>query len=99
MRPSMIEVAAELECIRFSSWGPTEENECLGSSFASEKSQGLAGRKVGMDSRRLVLPLRSSTTMVPLEEVTDSSPISVYDPWASEQSSPSGNSLLDNAIH
>ncbi|KAF5182592.1 Wall-associated receptor kinase-like [Thalictrum thalictroides] len=99
MRPSMIEVAAELERIRFSSWGPTEENECLGSSFASEKSQGLAGRKVGMDSRRLVLPLRSSTTMVPLEEVTNSSPISVYDPWGSEQSSPSGNSLLDNAIH
>ncbi|KAL5704981.1 non-specific serine/threonine protein kinase [Ranunculus cassubicifolius] len=98
MRPSMLEVAAELECIRLGSWGPSEENECLGSSFASEKSQSLSVKKMGIDSRRLVLPLRS-TIMVPLDEVEDSSPISVQDPWFSQQSSPSADSLLNNTIN
>ncbi|KAF9618097.1 hypothetical protein IFM89_000056 [Coptis chinensis] len=100
MRPSMVEVAAELECIRLSSWGPSEENECLASSpsVGSEKSQGFTLKKVGIDSRRLVLPLKG-TLMIPLEELKDSSPVSVQEIWYSEQSSPSSTSLLDNAIN
>lgn len=101
MRPSMKEVATELENIRLGLLGPLEENECLGSSFSSpsfssEKSQSLkAIHKGGIDSRRLVLSVRSNI-MIPLDELEDSSPMSVQEAWFSEQSSPSADSLLNN---
>ncbi|OVA05184.1 Protein kinase domain [Macleaya cordata] len=106
MRPSMMEVASELEYIRQSAWAPMADSVCASSSAASscstayddsEKPQGLTVKKV-VESQRLVVPERSSF-VTSIEEVKDSSPVSVHDPWFSEQSSPSSNSLLENAIN
>ncbi|CAL5373056.1 unnamed protein product [Camellia sinensis] len=108
MRPSMLEVADELEQIRLSGWSPMEENICMASSVAStcsspyngsEKSfGGLSVKKGGVGSRRLIVPQRLADCLASLEEVKDSSPVSVQDPWLSEQSSPSTNSLLGNVV-
>ncbi|KAK9164043.1 hypothetical protein Syun_004945 [Stephania yunnanensis] len=104
MRPSMMEVAAELEYIRRNV--SAEENLSIRSSSVSsspsngsEKLRGFLVKKGGgVDSRRLVVPQRSKCPVV-LDEIKDNSPISVQDPWFSEQSSPSTNSLLDNVIN
>lgn len=106
MRPSMMEVADELEQIRQSGWAPNEDNICMASSVASscsspyngsEKSIGgtILKKVVGVGSRRLVVPQRAAD----MQEVRDCSPVSVQDdPWLSEQSSPSTNSLLSNVV-
>lgn len=111
MRPSMMEVADELEQIRVSSWAPLEENICMGSSVGSscsspyngsEKSVGGTLMKAAVvGSRRLkVVPQRLVDCLASSKgDVKDSSPVSVQDPWLSEQSSPSANSLLGNVIH
>lgn len=108
MRPSMMEVAEELELIRRSSWAPMDENVYLESSVASfcsspyngsEKSLGgLSMNKAasGVGSQRLLIPQRLMDCLSSVEEVKDTSPVSVQDPWLSEQSSPSTNSLLNN---
>ncbi|PKI54329.1 hypothetical protein CRG98_025265 [Punica granatum] len=70
MRPSMMEVAEELEHIRLSGWAPMDENMCLESSVASFSSSpyngseksfgGLSMKKaaVGVGSQRLLIPQR-----------------------------------------
>ncbi|KAH6761778.1 Protein kinase superfamily protein [Perilla frutescens var. hirtella] len=111
MRPSMMEVADELEQIRLSGWAPMDENINMGSSVAStcsspylgsEKSFNVSTTKkttTGVGSRRLVVPQRAAAAGLPItEEVKNSSPVSVQDPWLSEQSSPSTNSLLSNVV-
>lgn len=109
MRPSMMEVADELEQIRLSGWAPMEDNINMGSSVAStcsspylgsEKSFNISMTKktTGVSSRRLVVPQRAAATLPATGEVKNSSPISVQDPWLSEQSSPSTNSLLSNVV-
>lgn len=108
MRPTMMEVADELEQIRLSGWAPMDENICMASSVAStcsspyngsEKSLGgTTIKKVGAGSRRLLVPQRPPDCLTTMEEVKDSSPVSVQDPWLSEQSSPSTNSLLANVM-
>ncbi|XP_043713302.1 wall-associated receptor kinase-like 14 [Telopea speciosissima] len=106
MRPSMMEVAAELERIRLSGWDPLEEGISVESSSAStcssphngsEKSLGVRIEKVRSGSRRLLVPQKGDSVLQ--IEVKDSSPVSVQDPWASGQSSPSTNSLLVHVIH
>ncbi|XP_058080285.1 wall-associated receptor kinase-like 14 [Magnolia sinica] len=88
MRPSMMEVAAELEQIRRSGWTHMEDD--LGSCDSSCSSPLNGSKK---------LPAMSKTTSMESRRlVKDLSPVSVEDPWFSEQSSPSSNSLLDNAI-
>ncbi|KAL0461498.1 UNVERIFIED_CONTAM: Wall-associated receptor kinase-like 14 [Sesamum latifolium] len=106
MRPSMMEVADELEQIRLSGWAPLDENIHMGSSVASSCSSPYQGseksintsttRKAGAGSRRLIVPQRAVTGVPITEEKKDSSPVSVQDAWLSEQSSPSTNSLLGN---
>ncbi|KAL2252310.1 UNVERIFIED_CONTAM: Wall-associated receptor kinase-like 14, partial [Sesamum indicum] len=106
MRPSMMEVADELEQIRLSGWAPLDENILMGSSVASSCSSPYQGsekslntsttRKAGAGSRRLIVPQRAVTAVPTTEEKKDSSPVSVQDAWLSEQSSPSTNSLLGN---
>ncbi|PIN02210.1 Serine/threonine protein kinase [Handroanthus impetiginosus] len=137
MRPSMMEVADELEQIRLSGWAPLEENICMGSPMASscsssylgsEKSMdtSTAAKKVGMASSCSSPYLGSeksmdtstaakkvgvgSTTLIFMqgtgnhrgltvkEEATNSSPVSVQDPWLSEQSTLSSNSLLGKVV-
>jgi hypothetical protein len=100
----MMEVAEELEQIRLSAWVPTMHMASPSSSshfsdHGSQKSLGVSvGKKAAVASRRLLVPQRTDS-LTSLEEVKDSSPVSVQDPWLSEQSSPSTNSLLDNVVH
>lgn len=85
MRPSMMEVADELEQIRLSGWAPMEENMHMGSSVAStccsspyqgsEKSFNISITKkttsmTGVGSRRLVVPQRAAAIAAALP-VTD----------------------------
>ncbi|KZV25243.1 wall-associated receptor kinase-like 14-like [Dorcoceras hygrometricum] len=103
MRPSMTEVADELEQIRISSWAPLEEHTHMGSSIASSCSSPHHGsersfrtsetiKKTGVASRRLIVPHREA------EEVKDCSPVSVQDCWLSSPNSPSTNTLLANVV-
>jgi serine/threonine protein kinase len=106
MRPSMMEVAEELEHIRRSGWATLEENICMASSAVSscssphngsERSFGGIG-KAGAGSQRSIVSEKVDVRLALMEEVKDSSPVSVHDPWLSEQSSPSTNSLLGNVV-
>ncbi|XP_021809483.1 wall-associated receptor kinase-like 14 [Prunus avium] len=109
MRPSMIEVAEELEYVRRSGWATMEENICMESSVASscsspyngsEKSLGsVMTKKASIRSQRSIASLRVDSSLATMEEDKDSSPVCVHDHWLSEQSSPSTNSLLGNAVH
>lgn len=107
MRPSMMEVAYELEQIRMTGWAPLEENIYMGSSVASscsspfngsDRSLGGASMKKVVGNRRIMVPQKTVDHLASLQESIDSSPVSVHDPWVSEQSSPSANSLLGNVI-
>ncbi|KAK9948746.1 hypothetical protein M0R45_004310 [Rubus argutus] len=108
MRPSMTEVAEELEHVRRSAWATMEENFGTTSSVASscsspyngsEKSLGsVMAKKTSIRSQRSIVSLRVDSSLAPMEEEKDTSPVSVHDPWLSEQSSPSTNSLLGNVV-
>ncbi|GFY86124.1 protein kinase superfamily protein [Actinidia rufa] len=100
MRPSMIEVAIMLEQIRLSRWANSEENitplsetsSCsLSSSNVSEKPLSVTIQKEELDGRDL-------SAKQSMDRVKDYFPISVQDSWLREQSSPSSNSLLGNAV-
>jgi serine/threonine protein kinase len=73
MRPTMMEVAEELEQLINS---------------GSEKL--IVGDSTMQNCRRLI------DYMPTILEIKDSSPVSVQDPWSSDSSSPSTNSLLSN---
>ncbi|KAL6574248.1 Wall-associated receptor kinase-like 14 [Orobanche hederae] len=97
MRPSMIEVASELEQMRMCKWMPNSEmigslgvSSSSSSSTLSEKPFNTAVKKHELGS----MGLFSSTDS--MDMVTDFSPGSVEDPWHSDQSSPSSNSLLNH---
>ncbi|XP_057974045.1 wall-associated receptor kinase-like 14 isoform X2 [Malania oleifera] len=111
MRPSMMEVAAELEHIRISRWAIVKENifaavspdssstsSCSSSSSASEKPLNVTVDKVGLESRSLFALQSGICCVNSMEREKDNSPVCVQDPWLSEQSSPSSNSLLSNAV-
>ncbi|KAF9668626.1 hypothetical protein SADUNF_Sadunf14G0023300 [Salix dunnii] len=106
MRPSMMEVAAELEQIMLTRWPPSEEinctasldsSPCSSSSNVSEKPLNLTVKKIETERRDLLVlqtqPRRKST-----EKVDHNSPVSVQDPCLSERSSPSSSSLLNNVL-
>ncbi|CAA3023470.1 wall-associated receptor kinase-like 14 [Olea europaea subsp. europaea] len=107
IRPSMTEVADELEQIRISSWAQLDENVCTGSSVAStcsslhngsELIENATVKKAGVGSQRLIVPQKASVDLAIMEE-NESSPVSVQDTRLSEQSSsPSTNSLLGNVV-
>lgn len=109
MRPSMTEVAEELEHVRLSGWAPIDENIGMGSSVSSSCASPFNGselsvggtniKKAGIGSRRVIVTQREVACLTTMEEVSDSSPVSVHDPWLSDQSSPSTNSLLGNITH
>ncbi|CAK7339472.1 unnamed protein product [Dovyalis caffra] len=105
MRPTMMEVAEELEQIRLSAWLPTmylaspSVSSCSSESGSQKSLSVSIGKKAGVASRRVLVPQRTTDCLTSLEEAKDSSPVSVQDPWLSEQSSPSTNSLLGNVAH
>lgn len=90
MRPSMMEVADELEQIRMSGWAPLEENIYLESSVASSclSSPYLGSHKSGTTFSIKKVVHSSSFP------ATDISPVSVQDSWLSQESSPPTNTLL-----
>ncbi|KAJ1381027.1 Serine/threonine-protein kinase, active site [Sesbania bispinosa] len=106
MRPTMIEVAEELEHIRRSGWATMEETICMASSVGSECSSfhngienlpsGISMERAGPRSETLIVPNKTDSFFQSMEEVKDSSPVSMHDTWSSGPSSPSTNSLLGN---
>ncbi|KAF3635370.1 putative INO80 complex subunit D-like [Capsicum annuum] len=96
MRPSMMEVAIELEQLRLSKWANSEDNitpTLEGSSIStisdvSEKPLNLSIKKQEMDIKTIFL----------MAKIKDYSPVSVQDPWNSEQSSPFCSSLLNHIV-
>ncbi|KAI4325830.1 hypothetical protein MLD38_031194 [Melastoma candidum] len=107
IRPSMIEVAEELNEIRLSGWAPLDENVIGASSVASTCSSAYNGsetisfsRKKLEGSKKLAVLQRGGTPGKEIEVTKmEHSPSSVQEPWLSEQSSPpSTTSLLCNAI-
>ncbi|XP_038701297.1 wall-associated receptor kinase-like 14 [Tripterygium wilfordii] len=101
MRPTMMEVAEELEQIRLSAWVPASPaaSSCSFSDHGSEASMGgMSVKESAVGNMRLVLLPRATECLHPLEEVKERSPVSVHNPWLSEQSSASTNSLLNNII-
>ncbi|OVA18604.1 Protein kinase domain [Macleaya cordata] len=108
-RPSMMEVAAELEHIRFSGCAPLkeEDNICIRSSLDSccsspcngnEKLQDVSVKKVVVEDLKLVVP-QIHSYVFSTEELRDCSPVSVQEIWLTDESSPSTNSLLFNVVH
>lgn len=108
MRPSMTEVAAELDQIRRSrSWGASasEENTCTPSSgvCSSSSSSNASERplnfnKAVLERRELLMvQIGAGDSFYSNQVLKDNSPISVQDAWLSEQSSPSSNSTLRNS--
>ncbi|TKY70520.1 Wall-associated receptor kinase 14 [Spatholobus suberectus] len=103
MRPTMMEVAEELEHIRLSGWATMEETvtaSSIGSTSSSprhgsEKSLSRI-KNAGQGSERLIVPQNTESFLHSME--VDSSPVSVHDRWSSRPSSPSSNSLLGNVI-
>ncbi|KAK4429113.1 Wall-associated receptor kinase-like 14 [Sesamum alatum] len=99
MRPSMMEVAIELEQIRLSKWTDSdtgivrssEASSRSSSSNLSDKPLNVTVKKHEFDSAGLF----SSATSL---DTTDFSPVSADDSWQSDQSSPSSNSLLNRVI-
>lgn len=95
MRPSMMEVAAELELISSSKLGTSEAINCTGN------SSEVCGRSASSSYRSekpLNVSVKTTGNVDSIERLKYNSPLSVQDPWLSEQSSPSSNSLLSNAI-
>ncbi|XP_020216487.1 wall-associated receptor kinase-like 14 [Cajanus cajan] len=104
MRPTMMEVAEELEHIRQSGWAAMEETvtaSSIGSTSSSPRhgsERSLSGiKKAGHGSERLIVSQKTECLLHSVE-VKDSSPVSVHDRWSSGPSSPSSNSLLGNVI-
>ena len=104
----MMEVAAELERITLSRWETLEEkystasssevSSSSSSSNISEKPLSVMIKKAGLESGELFVLQTEVGSINSMERVRDNSPISVQDPWLSEQSSPSSSSLLNNVI-
>ncbi|KAL9396632.1 hypothetical protein Peur_010885 [Populus x canadensis] len=105
-RPSMMEVAAELEQILLSRWASSEETNCAisldfspcsSSSNVSDKPLNSTVKKTEIERRGLFV-LQTQTSKKSTERANHNSPVSVQDPWLSEKSSPSSSNLLNNVI-
>ncbi|XP_030483705.2 wall-associated receptor kinase-like 14 [Cannabis sativa] len=95
MRPSMIEVAAELEQIRKTRWSCSEQNTCTASSeigsSSSSSSSNVSEKPFSINDVVLERSLDSNKLL------KVNSPVSVHLAWLSEQSSHSSNSMLRNS--
>ncbi|XP_060199551.1 wall-associated receptor kinase-like 14 [Lycium barbarum] len=96
MRPSMMEVAIELEQLRLSKWANTEDN-ITGSSEGSSISStsGVSEKPLNLSIKKQEMDIKA---IFSTEKIKDYSPVSVQDPWNSEQSSPSCSSLLNHIV-
>ncbi|CAH9060719.1 unnamed protein product [Cuscuta epithymum] len=81
MRPSMTEVADELDQMRVGSWEPVEGNICMTTSSSCTSRHNCSERSFcsSLNNKKVI---------------KESSPVSVRDPWASDENSPSADKLL-----
>lgn len=95
MRPSMMEVADELEQIRLSCWAPKDGDVIVPPPVELCSSPLMGGsdriQSAGKSKRLVLVSAR-------VEEKVNS-PVSVHDNWVSEQSTPSSSSLLGHSAH
>ncbi|XP_019437992.1 PREDICTED: wall-associated receptor kinase-like 14 isoform X2 [Lupinus angustifolius] len=114
MRPSMTEIATELEHLRLSNWSSfgdnnvttsTELSSCSTSSYQSEKPlKMIMEKKVEPEVKANKAYLRIQTGPVALKSLernNSASPVSMQDPeiWLSEQSSPSSYSFPSKSFN
>ncbi|KAL8143485.1 hypothetical protein V2J09_016517 [Rumex salicifolius] len=92
MRPSMPEVAEELESVRLSAWATSDDTGSPAASCCSSSERSFATLK-----KVIVFP-KEIHRLPSLEECKDGSPVSVQDAWLSANSSPSAHSLLEFVI-
>ncbi|KAL5210449.1 hypothetical protein ABZP36_006072 [Zizania latifolia] len=95
MRPSMAEVADELEQIQVSGWAPSTDDAAFmstTSSLCSSAPSRCTDKSWGTGKSRKLAAAKQET---PKGAAADS-PVSVQERWFSERSSPSSNSLLGN---
>ncbi|XP_039139632.1 wall-associated receptor kinase-like 14 isoform X2 [Dioscorea cayenensis subsp. rotundata] len=105
MRPSMMEVAEELDQIKLSGWAATDERNIFLSSSSSLCSasssiiniSSVTPKKCASASSNMSISVIDATVQQEVQVVD--SPVSVHDRWFSDQSSPSANSLLANVRH
>lgn len=104
MRPSMTEVASELEQLRLSRWTTlgdnncatsTELSSCSSSSNECEKPLSIATRNFGAKGKGHLKLQTGLINLKSLQRPNSNSPVSVQDQdlWLSEQSSPSSSSF------
>ncbi|CAN0922141.1 Wall-associated receptor kinase-like 14 [Linum grandiflorum] len=103
LRPSMTEVAAELEVIKMGQWGETGNLVIGGSSSSvsqcrSSSSTNDSERALSLNIERVELIQNQISGLKSAERLAKNySPVSVRDPWLSEQSSPGSNSFQNNS--
>ncbi|KAL7117179.1 hypothetical protein ACP275_03G056600 [Erythranthe tilingii] len=98
MRPSMMEVAVELELIRQSKWTSAEMMTMMSIMGSSRSmSSDLSDRPLNLTfNKREFDGVGTFSSKNSSDALTDFSPLSVEDSWQSDQSSsPSSNSLLN----
>ncbi|KAL3514578.1 hypothetical protein ACH5RR_027295 [Cinchona calisaya] len=106
MRPSMMEVAIELEQIRLVKWANSEVETITGLPASAEVSISSCSSSFSICKKPLNLIVDKPESNRGIVSVSgnsnsmerDYSPVSVQHPWPSEQSSPSSNSLLSHVI-
>ncbi|CAN6313535.1 unnamed protein product [Urochloa humidicola] len=110
MRPSMAEVADELDQVQRSGWAPSADDAAafmstsssicssVASARGTDRSWG-AGR-ISRTDRERAAANASSVVQDTAPKGTAESPVSVQERWFSDRSSPSSNSLLGNrSVH
>ncbi|KAM0886283.1 hypothetical protein ACQ4PT_029766 [Festuca glaucescens] len=103
IRPSMAEVADELEQIQVSGWAPSTDDPAFMSTTSSlcssAPSRGTDKPLAPDRSRREVMassPVNAVAAQGTVKGAVASSPVSVQERWFSDRSSPSSSSLLGN---
>ncbi|TVU47860.1 hypothetical protein EJB05_07474, partial [Eragrostis curvula] len=103
MRPSMAEVADELEQIQLSGWAPSADDAAFMSTTSSICSSAPSTRATdrswgtGRNRTETAAPAVNSVVVQETTKGAVESPVSVQERWFSDRSSPSSNSLLGNS--
>uniref|UniRef100_A0ACD5TWA5 Uncharacterized protein n=1 Tax=Avena sativa TaxID=4498 RepID=A0ACD5TWA5_AVESA len=101
IRPSMAEVADELEQIQVSGWAPSTDDAVFMSTTSSlcssVPSRGTDKSLAPDKSRRASSPVSEVVAQETVKGAVASSPVSVQERWFSDRSSPSSSSLLGNS--
>ncbi|CAI9116635.1 OLC1v1017832C1 [Oldenlandia corymbosa var. corymbosa] len=102
MRPSMMEVAIELEQNRLSKWAVPEEINFTGTRLSSEVSSSSCSSSSSACEKPLNMTVKNNPELGKCLKASKNnslnSPVSVQHSWPSEQSSPSSNSLLNHVV-